>query len=257
MRWVQFHDRLNILWNCISFGLEWKLTYPSTVVADELSKFAEILNAAHLQPHSLGTLNSSAGISSPSLAFLVIMLPKAHLMSYSSIWLYVSDTATSLSWSLWLFLYSPSVLSCHLFLFSSASFRSLTFKSLIVPIFAWSVPLISPLFLKRSILFTILLLSSNSYSVHLWKLSYIPLLFSGSLHSIQYIFPFLLCVSLLLFSQLFLRPFQVTPFPSHICFSWEWFLWPPPVQCYKPPSIDLQASRPNPLNLFFISTIKS
>jgi len=49
------------------------------------------------------------------------------------------------------------VLSCHLFLISSASVRSLTFLSFIVPIFAWSVPLVSPLFLKRSIFFTILL----------------------------------------------------------------------------------------------------
>jgi len=54
------------------------------VAIDEFSKFADILNAALLQPHSLGILNSSAGISSPSLAFLIVMLPKAHLASYSS-----------------------------------------------------------------------------------------------------------------------------------------------------------------------------
>ena len=183
------------------------------------------------------------------------MLPKAHLMSYSSIWLYVSDTATSLSWSLWLFLYSPSVLSCYLFLFSSASFRSLTFKSLIVPIFAWSVLLVSPLFLKRSILFTILLLSSNSCTIHLWRIFYLSLLFSESLHSIEYIFLLLLCLSLVLFSQLFLRPPQETTLPSHICFNWGWFWWPPPIQCCKHPSIVLQANRPNPLNLFLIPSI--
>ena len=222
MRWVQFHDRLNILWNCISFGLEWKLTYPSTVVADELSKFAEILNAAHLQPHSLGTLNSSAGISSPSLAFLVVMLPQAHLMSYSSIWLYVSDPATSLSWSLWWFLYSSSVLSC-LFLISSASVRSLTFLSFIVPIFAWSFPLVSPLFLKRSIFFIVLLFSSNSFNIHLWRRSYLSLLFSGSLHSIRYIFSFLLCLSLLFFPHLFVKTSQTTTLRSCISFSLQWF----------------------------------
>ena len=76
------HDRLNILWNCLSFGLEGKLTFSSTVATDELSKFADILNAALLQPHSLGILNSSAGISSPSLALVVVMLPKDHLTSY-------------------------------------------------------------------------------------------------------------------------------------------------------------------------------
>ena len=34
----------------------------------------------------------------------------------------------------------PSVYSCHLFLVSSASVRSLSFLSFIVPIFAWNVP---------------------------------------------------------------------------------------------------------------------
>ena len=50
--------------------------------------------------------------------------------------------------SLWLsgsgrsFLYS-SVYSCHLFLVSSASVRSIPFLSFIVPIFAWNFPLVS------------------------------------------------------------------------------------------------------------------
>ena len=151
--------------------------------------------------------------------------------------------------------YNSSVDSCHLFLISFASVRSLTFLSFIVPIFARSVSLLSPLFLKRSILFTILLFSSNSCTIHLWRLSYLSLLVSGSLHSIEYNVPILLCLSLFLFSQLCLRPPQATTLPSQICFSWVWFWWPPPTQCYKPPSNVLQATRPNPLNLFFISTI--
>ena len=120
--------------------------------------------------------------------------------------------ASSLSRSVWPFFYSSSVLACHLFLISSASVRSLIFLSFIVPIFPWSVPLVAPIFLKWSILFTILLFSSNSCSVYLWRLSYVRLLFSESLHSIEYIFPFLLCLSLVLFSQLFLRPLQATLF---------------------------------------------
>ena len=48
------------------------------------------------------------------------------------------------------FLYSSSVCSCHLFLMSSASVRSIPFLSFIVPIFAWSVRLVSLIFLKRS-----------------------------------------------------------------------------------------------------------
>ena len=164
-----------------------------------------------------------------------------------------------------------------LLLISSASGRSLTLLSFIVPIFAWTVPLVAQIFLKSSILFTILLFSSNSCTVQLWRLSYLSLLFSRGLHSIGYIFPFFLCLSLLLFSQLFLRPPQATTFPSffflificsgfchtlkwntfpsYICFSWGWFWWSPPIQCYKLPSIVMQATRPNPLNLFFISTI--
>ena len=113
--------------------------------------------------------------------------------------------ASSLSRSVWPFFYSSSVLACHLFLISSASVRSLIFLSFIAPIFGWSVPLVSPLFLKWYILLTILLFSSNSCTSYLWRLSYLSLLLSGSLHSIGYNFPFLLCLSLFLLSQLFLR----------------------------------------------------
>ena len=38
--------------------------------------------------------------------------------------------------------------SCHLFLISSASVRSILFLSFIEPIFAWNVPLVSLIFLK-------------------------------------------------------------------------------------------------------------
>ena len=61
-----------------------------------------------------------------------------------------------------IFLYSSSVYSCHLFLISSASVRSIPFLSFIVPIFAWNVPLVSLIFLKRSLVFPILLFSSIS-----------------------------------------------------------------------------------------------
>ena len=198
------HDSFNILWNCLSFGLEWKLTFSSTVDTAEFSKFGDILNAALLQPHSLGFLNSSAGIPSPLLSLFLVMFPKADLASYSSISSFTWVTqASSLSQSLSRFSYSSSVHSCYLFLISSASVRSLPFLSFIVPTLLWSVTQVAPIFLKQSILFTILLFSSNSCSVHLWRLSYLSLLFSRTLHSIVYIFLFLLCLSLLLFSQLF------------------------------------------------------
>ena len=88
--------------------------------------------------------NSSAGIPSPLLALFIVMLPKAHLTSHSrmsdSRWV-ITPLRLSESWRP--FLYSSSVYSCHLFFISSASVMSLPFLSFIVPIFAWSVPLVS------------------------------------------------------------------------------------------------------------------
>ena len=92
------------------------------------------------------------GIPSPPLALFVVMLPKAHLTSHSRMsgsrwvitpsWLYGSWRS---------FLYSSYVYSCHLFLISSASVRIIPFLSFIEPIFAWSVPQVSPIFLMRSV----------------------------------------------------------------------------------------------------------
>ena len=48
---------LNILWHCLSLGLEWKLTFSSPVATAELSKFAGILSAA-LSEHHLHYLYS-------------------------------------------------------------------------------------------------------------------------------------------------------------------------------------------------------
>ena len=62
------------------------------------------------------------------------------------------------------------------------------------------------------------------------SLSYLSFLFSRSLHLVEYIFPFLLCLSLLFFSQLFVRPPQITTL-SCISFSWGWF-WLPPLNCH-------------------------
>ena len=52
--------------------------------------------------------------------------------------------------------------SCYLFLISSSSLRSIPFLSFIEPIFAWNVPLVSLIFLKRPLVFPILLFSSIS-----------------------------------------------------------------------------------------------
>ena len=62
-----------------------------------------------------------------------------------------------------------SVYSCHLFLISSASVRSIPFLSFIVPIFAWYIPLVPLIFLKRWLVFPILLFSSISLQWSLRK----------------------------------------------------------------------------------------
>ena len=165
------------------------------------------------------------------------MLPKAPLTSHSK--MSSSRWVTTPSWlssSLRPFFYS-SVYSCHLFLITSASVRSIPFLSFIVPILAWNVPLISPIFLKRTLVFSILLFSSILCIVHLRRPSYLSLVFSGTLHSVECIFPILPCLLLLFFSQLFVKPPQTTTLPSCISFSLVWFWSLPPVQCYKPPSV--------------------
>ena len=72
----------------------------------------------------------------------------------------MSDHTIMIIWRF--FLYSSSVCSWHLLLISSASVRSTPFLSFIVPSFAWNIPLVSLIFLKRSLLFPILLFSSIS-----------------------------------------------------------------------------------------------
>ena len=151
---------------------------------------------------SFRSWNTSTGIPSLPLALFIVMLSKAHLTSQymmsGSRWVI---TPLSLS-GLWRsFLYSSSLYSCHLFLVSSASVRPIPFLSFIEPIFAWNFPLVSLIFLKRSLVFLILLFSSISLhwslrkaflsllailwnSAFKWEyLSFSPLLFASLLFS--------------------------------------------------------------------------
>ena len=110
--------------------------------------------------------NSSTGIPSPLLALFVVMLSKAHLTSHSrmsgSRWVITALWLSGLWRSL---LYSSSVYSCHPFLISSASLRSIPFLSFIVPIFVWNIPLISLIFMMRSLVFPILLFTFIFFSL--------------------------------------------------------------------------------------------
>ena len=140
--------------------------------------------------------NSSTGIPSPPLALFIVMLPKTHLMSHLSMsgcrWVTVSSWLSG-SWRS--FLYSSSMYSYHLFLISSASVRSIQFLSFIEPIFAWNVPLVSLIFLKRSLVFPVCcfplflctdlwgrLLISPCYSLEICIQTCISFLFSFAFH---------------------------------------------------------------------------
>ena len=92
---------------------------------------------------------------------------------------------------------------------------------------------------------------------HWGRFSYLSLLFFGTLHSNGYIFPFLLCFSVLFFSQLFVRPPQTAILLFCISFSWGWSWSLSPVQFHEPPSIVHQALFLwyNPLNLFLTATV--
>ena len=128
--------------------------------------------------------NSSTEIPSPPLALFIVMLPKAHLTSHTR--MSGSRWVIKPSWlsGLWRsFLYSSSVYSCHLFLISSASVRSLPFLSFIEPIFTWNVPLVSLIFLKRSLFFPFCCFLLFLCTDRQGRLSYLSLLFLGTLHS--------------------------------------------------------------------------
>jgi len=113
------------------------------------------------------------------------------------------------------FLYSSSVYCYHLFLISSASVRSIPLLSFIEPIFAWNVPLVSLIFLKRSLIFPILLLSSVSLLWALMKafLSLLAVLWNSALNG--FIFPFLLY----LFSSFLFSAICKASSENHFAFS--------------------------------------
>ena len=148
---MQLCDSLNIPWHCLSLGLEWKLTFSSPVATAEF-QICWHIECSTFTALSFSIWNRSTGIPSPPLALFIVMLPKAHLTSHSrmsgSRWV-ITPSWLSGSWIS--FLYSSSVYSYHLFLIFSASIRYIPCLSLIVPIFEWNVPLVSLIFLKRSL----------------------------------------------------------------------------------------------------------
>ena len=84
--------------------------------------------------------------------------------------------------------------------------------------------------------------ASESFLYWSWgRLPYLSFLFFGTLHSDGYIFPLLLCLLLLFFSQWFVRPPQTAILVFGISFSWWWSWSLSPAKRHKPLSIVLQA----------------
>ena len=165
--------------------------------------------------------NSSAGIPSPPQALFIVMLPKAYLTSHSRIfgsrWMIIPSWLSG-SWRS--FLYISSVYSCHLFKISSAFVRSIPFLSFIVPIFAWNVPLVSLIFLKRPPVFPILLFSFISLHCSLRKafLSLLAILWNSALRWVY------LSFSPLPFASLLFSAIYKASSGSHFAFLHFFFL---------------------------------
>ena len=101
---------------------------------------------------------SSTGIPSPPLALFVVMLSKAT-------WLHIPGCLALGEWPHHRDYLGREALFCTVLLCilaTPASVRSIPFLSFIVPIFAWDVTLVSLIFLKKSLVFPILLFSSIS-----------------------------------------------------------------------------------------------
>ena len=125
---------------CAFFGIDflrdWNENWPFQVLWPLLS-FPNLLRhieCSTFTASSFRVWNSSTGIPSHPLALFVLMLSKTHLTSHSrmsgSRWV-ITPLWLSGSWRS--FLYSSSGYSCHLFLISSASVKSIPFCPLLSP----------------------------------------------------------------------------------------------------------------------------
>ena len=130
---------------------------------------------------------------------------------------------------------------CHLLLISSASIRFLLVCVLYCAHLHMKYSLGISNFLEENSSHSHSVVFFYSFAVFIESLSYLLLLFFGSLNSGGCTFPFLIFLSLLFFSQLFVSPPQKTILPFCISFPWGWFWSPLPIKCYEIPSIVLQA----------------
>ena len=154
--------------------------------------------------------NSSTGIPSPPLALFIVMLSKANLTSHFrmsvSKWMI---TPSWLSGSLRSFLYN-SVYSCHLFSIFSASVKSLPFYC---AQYCMKCSLDILIFLKRSLVFPILLFSSIPLHSLITAEGFLISPCISLELCIQMGISFLFSFAFNFSSQLFVRPPQTTILP--------------------------------------------
>ena len=156
-----------------------------------------------------------------------------------------------------LFLYS-SVYSCHLFLISSASVRAIPYLFFIEPIFAWNVPLVPLIFLKRALVFPILFFSSISLHWSLRK-TFLSLLAIFWNSAFKWVY---LSFSPLLYASLLFTAVCKASSDNHFAFLLFFFLGMVLISAFCTVSwTSIHSSsgtlsiRSNPLNLFVTSTV--
>ena len=239
--WYGCNSQVVWMFFCIAFLWDWNENWPFPVLWPLLS----FPNPWHIEcstftASSFRTWNSSAETTSPPSVLFIVILHKAHLISHSKMsgsrWVI---TALWLSGLLRSILYSFSVYCCYLSLISSAS-KSISFLSFIMPIFAWTVLLVSLIFFMRSLVFPILLFSSIS-SHWSWRKTYLSLLAILQNAAFKWVY---LSFSPLSFTSLLFSAICKASSDNHFAFllffSWGWSWSLPPVQCHKTLSIVLQ-----------------
>ena len=162
MRWVQLCGSLNILRPCLSVDCNETDLFQSCDLC-WVFQICLHIECSTFTASSFRIWNSSNGIPSPPLALFVMMLSKAT-------WLRIPGCLALCEWSHIHGCLGHEDLFCVVLLcilatyslISSASVGSIPHLSFLVPIFAWNSPLVSLIFLKRSLVLPILLFFSIS-----------------------------------------------------------------------------------------------
>ena len=171
----------------------------------------------------------------------------------------MSDYTIVVIWVMKIFLYSSSVYSCHLFLISSASVRSIPFLCFMVPVFTWNVTLVSLNFPKEisSLTHSIIFSSISLHCSH--RKSFLSILAIPWSSTFRWVYLSFLSLAFYLSSFLnYLWVLLRQPF----CLSHLFFLWMVLITASCTMSwTSIQSSsgtlsiRSNPLNLFVTSTV--